>query len=61
VQAPGGIADQFAQTGFDLHMDVFKLDMLGNALCRIFLLDRFQAGDDCGRILGGDDALCAKH
>ena len=42
VQPPGGFADQFFQPAFDLHMDVFKLDMFGNAARFIFGFDLVQ-------------------
>ena len=61
MQPPCRIADQFTKAAFDLHMDIFELDMLGHTLLFIFALNGFQPAKDRLDIGGIKDALCAQH
>lgn len=61
VEAAGGLADLFAEEGFDVGMDVFEFGApLDFAAAELFA-DVFESADDGVGVGGGDDALVSEH
>ena len=61
VESSGNRPDQFGQPRFGDHVNIFKVEIDGYAVRRIFGGDPIQTGADRCRILGRNDALLPQH